>query len=176
MSPLLPLALLFVLGLTDAAFAGFRDAAGRDARIFKAEYNRRGVRRGLRFGLAVSALSSLLAAAVVVSAPSPAARLAELSVSAWWMVAVLAVYATIVLIALGLWAIAEADLRTLASVTVLGPFTLLRPWVIAAAGAVGAWHAPSTPVVIVAIGASLFQLSIERWMGLGWRGGERPLG
>jgi hypothetical protein len=124
----------------------------------------------------VSGLAAGLAAAVVLSAPSPSERLAEVAVSAWWMVAVLAVYATVVLLALGLWAIAEADLRTLASVTVLGPFTLLRPWVIAAAGALGAWFAPSGSVALLALGACALELLVERWMGLGWRGGRRPLG
>ena len=45
MNALASLLLLWILCLTDAAFAGYRDAAGRDARIFKAELYRRAIRR-----------------------------------------------------------------------------------------------------------------------------------
>jgi hypothetical protein len=170
-----PLLLLAVLCLTDAAFAGYRDAAGRDARIFKAELYRRAIRRGLCFGFGVAALTVALATAVLAAAPSPPARFAELTTTAWWMLPILAVYATVVLVAMGLWAAAEADVRTLASVTVLGPFTLIRPWVIAAAGALGAWHAPSVPAALVAVGACALQIELEPWLGRAWRGGGQPL-
>jgi hypothetical protein len=170
-----PFLLLAILCLTDAAFAGYRDAAGRDARIFKAELYRRAIRRGLRFGFGVAALTVVLATAALAAAPSPYARFAELTTTAWWMLPILAVYATVVLVAMGLWAAAEADVRTLASVTVLGPFTLIRPWVIAAAGALGAWHAPSVPAALVAVGACVLQIGLEPWLGRAWRGGGRPL-
>jgi hypothetical protein len=173
---LTPLLLLGVLCLTDAAFCGYRDVAGRDPHIFKAELYRRAIRRGLRFGLGVGALAALLSAAAVALAPSPAARLLELATTARCMLPILAVYATVVLAALGLWAAADADVRTLASVTVLGPFTLIRPWVIAAAGVCGAWGAPSLPAALVAIAACALELMVEPWLGRAWRRGERPLG
>ncbi|MFT3772840.1 MAG: hypothetical protein QM820_46230 [Minicystis sp.] len=165
MIDLVPLLLLWILALTDGAFAGYRDAAGRDAHIFKADYYRRAIRRGMRFALGTSALSAIVAAAVVIAAPSPAARLGELLVAARWMLLVVGAYATVVLGALGLWAAAEADLRTLASVAVLGPFTLLRPWVIAAAGALGALRAPSTPAAITAVVVCGLQWWVEPWLG-----------
>ncbi len=168
--------LLWILCVTDAAFAGYRDAAGRDARIFKVELYRRSVRRGLRAGLGVTLATGALAAVVVAVAPSPEMRFAELLSTAGSMLPILGVYATVVLMALGLWATAEADVRTLASVTVLGPFTLIRPLVIAAAGAVGAWRAPSIPVAVVALAACALQLAIEPALARGWRGGKRPLG
>jgi hypothetical protein len=168
-----PALLLGILCLTDAAFAGYRDVAGRDARIFKAELNRRAVRRGLRAGLAVGGI--VLAASIVAIAPSPAARFAELEVTARSMLPVLAVYATLVLAALGLWAAADADLRTLASVIVLGPFTLLRPWVIVLAAALGARNAPSVPAAVIAVGACALQLAVQPWLSRAWRRGARPL-
>jgi hypothetical protein len=171
-----PALLLGILCLTDAAFAGYRDVAGRDARIFKAELQRKAVRRGLRSGLAVGALVFALAAGAVAVAPSPAARFAELEVTARAMLPVLAVYATAVLAALGLWAAADADLRTLASVIVLGPFTLVRPWVIVLAGALGAWNAPSVPAAFIAVGACALQLALQPWLARAWRRGGRPLG
>jgi hypothetical protein len=168
-----PALLLGILCLTDAAFAGYRDVAGRDARIFKAELHRRAVRRGLRAGLVVGAL--VLAASLVAIAPSPATRFAELEVTARSMLPVLAVYATLVLAALGLWAAADAELRTLASVIVLGPFTLLRPWVIVLAAALGAWNAPSVPAALVAVWACTLELAVGPWLARAWRRGGRPL-
>jgi hypothetical protein len=171
-----PFVLLAVLCLTDAAFAGYRDAAGRDARIFKAELYRRAIRRGMYFGLGVAGVTVALAAAVLAAAPSPGVRFGELTTTAWWMLPILAVYATVVLAAMGLWVVAEADVRTLASVTVLGPFTLIRPLVIAAAGALGAWRAPSFPAALVALGSAALQMGLEPCLGRAWRNGGRPLG
>ncbi len=159
---------LWVLCVTDAAFAGFRDAAGRDARIFKADFYRAAIRRGLMAGLVVSLLVGLGLAVIVASAPDPAARFAELLRCADWLTLVLGSYAAIVLVALGVWAAAEADLRTLASVLVLGPFTLARPWVIVAAAGLAVWAAPSTWAAAAVIGACALQLAVEPWLGRRW--------
>jgi hypothetical protein len=52
----------------------------------------------------------------------------------------------------------------------------MRPWVIAAAGALGAWHAPSAAAALVAVGASALEIAVEPWLGRAWRNGGRPLG
>jgi hypothetical protein len=160
---ILPL-VFFVLSVTDAAFAGFRDAAGRDAHIFKAELFRRAIRRGLVTGIAVCAIGAALAVAVALVGDYD-----DLLGAAQAMLPPLAVYASLVLAAMGVWATAEADLRTLASVVVLGPFTLARPWVIAAAAALGAVHAASWPTRAAVVIACALQLSIEPWLGRAWR-------
>jgi hypothetical protein len=172
MTWLVPL-LLACLAITDGGFAGFRDAAGRDARIFKAEFFRRAVRRGLRFGFVGVAISGALVAGAVLLAPHPQARLEELVAGGAWMLPVLAVYATAVLVALGVWSAAEADLRTLASVVILGPFTLIRPYVIAGAALLGAWKAGSFPAALVTIAVCGVQLALEPWMGRAWK--TRPV-
>jgi hypothetical protein len=160
---------LWVLCVTDAAFAGFRDAAGRDARIFKADFYRAAIRRGLGAGLVVSLLVALGVGGVVAAAPDPAARFAELLVCATWLTVVLGSYATVVLLALGVWAAAEADRRTLASVLVLGPFTLVRPWVIIAAAVLAVRAAPSSWAAVAVVGACALQLAVEPWLGRRWR-------
>jgi hypothetical protein len=156
---ILPLA-LFALSVTDAGFAGFRDAAGRDGRIFKTELFRRAIRRGLRYGILASALGLLIALAVN--------RFDELLEAARWMMLPLAAYASAVLCALGVWATAEADFRTLASVIILGPFTLIRPWVIAFAALLGALHAHTWPARGAVIAVCALQLAIEPWLGRAW--------
>jgi hypothetical protein len=159
---ILPLA-FFALSVTDAAFAGFRDAAGRDARIFKAELFRRAIRRGALLGILVSVIGCGLAAAVAFSG-----NYNDLLQAAQGMLPPLAVYATLVLVAMGVWATAEADLRTLASVVVLGPFTLVRPWVIIGAGALGLMHASAWPSRAAIVIACALQLAIEPWLGRSW--------
>jgi hypothetical protein len=66
---------------------------------------------------------------------------------------------------------AEADVRTLASVVILGPFTLVRPYVICAVALIGVWKAPSAVVATLVVAACGLQLSLEPWMGRGWRRG-----
>ncbi len=163
MTWLLPLA-LFLRSVTDAGFAGFRDAAGRDARIFKAELFRRAIRRGLVHGVIASLVGLGIAALASLFTPFD-----ELLEAARWMVVPLAAYASLVLVALGVWATAEADLRTLASVVILGPFTLVRPWVISSAAAVAAWHAPSWPARAAVGVVCGLQLAIEPWLGRAWK-------
>jgi hypothetical protein len=165
---------LWLLAITDAGFAGFRDTAGRDAHIFKAELHRRGIRRGMRHGLALSTVAALMVLTVIALAPAPKARFAELLVLAQLLLLPLAVYAGMVLAALGVWATAEADLRTLASIIVLGPFTLIRPWVIAAAGAFAAWRSPSLAAALAVAGACGLQLLVGPWLSRGWRSGPPP--
>jgi hypothetical protein len=157
----------FALAITDAAFAGFRDAAGRDGRVFKAELYRRAIRRGLFHGIIVSVLGL-----GVVLGVAALGRYDPLLEAARWMLYPLAGYATAVLAALGIWATAEADLRTLASVVVLGPFTLVRPWVILAAAGLGAWHADDWIVRAAVIAVCSLQLAVEPWLGRAWASSE----
>jgi hypothetical protein len=166
---------LACLSVLDGGFAGYRDAAGRDGRVFKDQFYRRAVRRGLRHGLAVTALVGLVVVALVATSQDPVARLTSLLVPARVLGLVLGGYASVVLLALAVWMVAEADLRTLASVTVLGPFTLLRPPVMVVAAALGLWDAPDLVSQGVTLLACLLQLGVEGWLGRGWRGGRRPL-
>ena len=167
MSWLIP-ALLACLAVTDGGFCGFRDAAGRDARIFKEEYYRRATRRGLLYGLAGMAVSGSFVALAIAVSPAPRALYFELITTGTWLLPILVAYATLVLLALGFWAAAEADIRTLASVVILGPFTLIRPYVVAAAAALAAWKAPSAEAAGLAVAVCFVQLTLEPWMGRAW--------
>lgn len=133
MTPLL----LAVLAIVDAAFAGFRAAAGRNARIFKFAYYRQSLLRGALAGVALVAVLAVLTALALVFVQDPARQYAELVVVGGRMLWVLGAYAALVIVALVVYAVADWDLRSLATVAILGPFTLLRAWVIALASAVG---------------------------------------
>ena len=140
--------LLAGLAIVDAAFAGFRAAAGRNARIFKRAYYARHLLLGSLFGaLLVAALGALTGLLLAASA-DPGGRYAELVAVGQRMLWVFVPYAGLVLSALALYLVSDHDLRAFATVAILGPFTLLRPWLIAAAAAVGL-RATTDPAVCV---------------------------
>jgi hypothetical protein len=56
--------------------------------------------------------------------------LADVTTAAVALLLVAAPYAAVVVVAMVLWLVAGVEGRTLASVTVLGPFTLIRPLVV----------------------------------------------
>ena len=170
MTALVP-ACLWILAVVDGGFAGFRDAAGRDARIFKQAYYRRAIRRGLRHGLVTASASAALVGLVVGLSPSPSDRIEELTRCGQSVLAVLAAYAILVLLAMGVWAAGEADLRTLASVVILGPFTLIRPYVILAAAAAGAMSAKTALTGATVLIACFLQMAIGPWLGRAWKHG-----
>lgn len=67
----------------------------------------------------------------------PAGQYAELVAVGQRMLWVFVPYSGLVLGALVLYRFSDHDLRAFATVAILGPFTLLRPWVIASGATVG---------------------------------------
>lgn len=163
MTPLL----LALLAIVDAAFAGFRAAAGRNARIFKFEYYRQSLLRGAFAGVGLVAALAVLTALALLLVHDPADQYAELVEVGERMLWVLGAYAALVIAALVVYALADWDLRSLATVAILGPFTLLRAWVIALASAVGlaAGKGPVTwALTLVSCGAVVWLGRVlDRW-------------
>jgi len=90
------------------------------------------------------------------------------------MAIVYGAYATLVAAALVLYATPSIDLRTLAIVSILGPFTMMRPWVIAAGalhGVAGAAGAARPLTAALALLAAAAVAAIERLLGRAWRRG-----
>ncbi len=133
------------LFLLDASFIGFRDAAGREARIFKWRgYYQRAVLRGAVAGLLTLALVG--AGATVTLALGPPNTLETWERALQPMLLVYGTYTVAVLTAFSLWLVPLVEFRTLASALVLGPFTLIRPLVVLA-GALAAMAASPTAEV-----------------------------
>jgi hypothetical protein len=134
----------------------------------------------LRRGALVSlvTIAGFLAVGLGLRAVGGEATWSSLEVAAGKLVLVYGTYATLVLTALGLYLSGSFDFGVLASVLVLGPFTLIRPWVILA-GAV--WVAATTDTLAAAgmsVGAGLVMANFERILTLGrppWRGLEGDL-
>lgn len=173
------LVLLGVLVLVDGALCGFRAAAGRNPRLFLGGYYATSMLRGAR--AAVLIIGAFFVASLALRAGGGDALWASLVATAAQLVLVYGVFATLVIAALALYLVGSFDLGVLASVLVLGPFTLARPLVIVA----GALWAASTSTTVAAgalsVLAGLVMANFERLLELGappWRGleGDRSPG
>jgi hypothetical protein len=162
--------LLALLVLVDGTLCGFRVAAGRNPRLFLRGYYLASMRRAAL--VAVVVLTGFSGLALAVHATDEAAWRALLT-GADALVHVYGVFATLVVGALALYLIGSFDLGVLATVLVLGPFTLLRPFVIVAGAAWAAWCADSAAAGSFCVAGALTMLAFERLLELGsppWRG------
>ena len=170
MTAVLVLVALLVLAITDAAFCGYRDAAGRNPLIRKAGFYRRALRRGIGLGFANAVLAAILFGALLASSRDPGALWADCAAAAASLLWVVVPYATIVLVALGGWTAAEQDVRTLASVVLLGPLSLARPFVILGGAAVAIAARPSLAIMVLALATAALQLAAGPLLARAWRG------
>lgn len=130
-------ALMIAFAVLDLTFAGFRAAAGRDGRINKRVYFARAMLVGAGAGVAFSGVMAIVTWVVLRRAPMPHVLFRELVNVGSRMALFFGGYAALVLVALVVYTLARHEVRTLATVAILGPFTLARPWVIAGAALVG---------------------------------------
>lgn len=156
--------LLGVLALFDGLLAGFRAAAGRDGRIDKRHYFRFAIGRAALGGVVLLALNVALVAVLVLSGDRSVVW-AELVRAGELCVWIFGSFATLTIAAMVFWFSPIPEYRLLSSIIVLGPLTLLRPFVIAG-GLVLACAGTSEPRVwIAAIAAGLTMLSFEHVIG-----------
>ena len=158
-------ALLVVLALFDVLLSGFRAAAGRDGRIGKGPYYRAAIARAGWSGLGLVAINAALVGALVTTAGEPAVAWEDLQGAGARAIEVFAVFATLTLVAILFWFAPFRELRIVPTLLVLGPMTLIRPWVViggllwAAAGSTR-WQ---TWLVATIAGAST--IGMEYWLG-----------
>jgi hypothetical protein len=154
--------LLALLAVVDGAFAGFRAAAGRNARIFKRRYYTDSLLWGALAGVVLVALLGALTLVLLMTSADAARQYAELLAVGERMLWVFVPYAVLVLTALVVYLAFDYDLRAFATVAILGPFTLIRPWVIALGSLVGLCAAPphlSTWILTVSSSGAVVLLS-----------------
>ena len=157
--------LLWVLATVDAAFIGYREAAGRSALINKGAYFRRAMIRGALFGqIAVGIVGAAIAVMLILS-PEPLALVHELQEVGSRMLTVYIPYALIILIAFAVRVAASVDLRSITSVLIFGPFSLIRPVVVVVGVAWGFLSAPSLVTSLLSILILSLMLSLELIIG-----------
>jgi hypothetical protein len=123
-------AALALLALVDAAFAGFRAATGRNARIHKNTYNLNAARRGLAVGAGGASATALLVGITLVAATHPGHRYDELIHAGTRMLQVLSPFAAVVVLSLVAYTLLPMRQSTFVMLIGLGPFTLIRPAVV----------------------------------------------
>jgi hypothetical protein len=133
--------LLSLLALADVTFSAFRDAAGRNPRIEKTRYYRRAMAGGFACGLAALGVCWGAFRGLLALAEAPEVLYSDMLEAGGWMLGLYGAYATAVLAALGVWLLGGSEVRTLMSVSILGPLTLLRHGLIPVGLALAWWQA-----------------------------------
>jgi hypothetical protein len=144
---------LSLLVLLDGLLVGFRAAAGTNGRIRKARFYVGAQALGLAAAAVVVGAGWALALGLAARDPSLVAAVESAATPA---VSLVAAYASLALVALALYAVTafvwrSIEIRTLCSVLVLGPFTLLRPFVALCALALGVAAAPRWEIACLAV-------------------------
>lgn len=156
---------LLLLSLTDAMFAGYRAAAGRNPRLHKVDYYLAAFWTGLFAGWVSAAVVALLvfvlASWQVRGGESWGEVINELHDAASELTVVYGVFATTLLAVMLLWTYPKRQIRELSVVLILGPCTLMRPpWIVVGAAYVG-WGQPAW-IASSCLAAALVQLSTGR--------------
>lgn len=159
-------AALLLIGLVDAAFAGFRAHAGRDGRIRRRAAALRGASRGFVAGVAVMTVAAVCAGTVLGAADDAGAAYRTLDVAAGHVLLVLVPYAAVVAACLLCYGYGPFRLSTLAVLAGLGPLTMLRPVAVVGCVLVAARTSPAAALVTAAAGAGV--LLVEPWVHRRW--------
>lgn len=141
--------LLWLLATIESTFIGYREAAGRSALIDKSSYYRRAMIRGALLGQAAVAIVGVVALGMLLTDPQPGRLFETFEQVATRMLLVYVPYALIVIITLFIRAIPSVDIRSITSVLVFGPFTLIRPPVVLAGAIWGLLAAPTARVLLL---------------------------
>ena len=157
--------LLWLLATVDSTFIGYREAAGRNALIEKRVYFRRAMIRGALAGQVAVAIVGIVAVAMLALSPQPAALFDDLERVALHMLLVYVPYALILAITFFVRAVPSVDIRSITSVLVFGPFTLIRPLVVLAGAIWGLLAAPRPSILLLIIVMITLMLGMESALG-----------
>src|SRR5260370_12766097 len=124
--------LLYALATVDGALVGYRVASGRSAMGDKGSYYWRSILRGALLVQPAIGVAVFVAVLLLLVAADSGRLTLELVGMCQRMLQVYVPYAVVVLVMLALRAVPSADLSVAQSLTVLGPATALRPYVMRA--------------------------------------------
>jgi hypothetical protein len=158
--------LLWLLATVDSAFIGYREAAGRNALINKKAYFRHALIRGALFGQLAVLIVGVITAVALVSSSDAAALFSKMELVGARMLTVYVPYAVILLLTFGIRALPSVDIRSITSVLIFGPFTLIRPLIVVADTIWGVVAAPGA--ITIAITVLIVSLMLGLGHVLGW--------
>ena len=153
---------LWLLATLDAAFAGYRAAAGRSALIDKRRYYQRAMIRGALLGQVAVAVAAGIVLISLAFTSDRQALLRDYNLAGSRVLYVYVPYAAIILLAFVVRLIRSVDIRSITSTLVFGPFTLIRP-IVAVAGLIyGVIAVPRTETMVLGAIVLIMMLSLER--------------
>jgi len=153
---------LWILATLDAAFAGYRAAAGRNGLIRKRRYYLRAMILGAIFGQVAVALAAGIILITLTLTPDRLGLLRDYNLAGARMLLVYIPYAVIILFAFVVRSIPSVDIRSITSTLVFGPFTLIRPAVAIAGLVYGMLAAPRLETIVVGVTILVMMLGLER--------------
>jgi hypothetical protein len=163
---------LWLLATVDSALTGYRAAAGLSALIDKRAYYRRAMLRGALYGqAAVLTVGAAFALGYLLTADR-ALLWRDVTTAAARMLSVYLPYSFVLGAAFLIRLLPSTDLRSITSVAVFGPFTLIRPLVAAAGVLWGIAGAPRPVVILLGLLALALMLSLERVLSRPGRAAE----
>jgi hypothetical protein len=156
--------LLYLLATCDAAFCGYRAAAGRNALLFKRGYYLRAMGRGILWGQLAVALAASATSLLVALSPSPGQLLEDFAQAGACLLQVYLPYGGVIGLAFIVRTLPSVDVRSLTSVVVFGPLTLIRPAVALGGVTWALYHVPRTEVAVMAGVLLAMMLLLERFL------------
>ena len=153
--------LLWLLATVDSAFIGYREAAGRNALIQKRAYFRHALIRGALFGQLAVLIVGVITAIALATSSDGEALFAKLELIGARMLAVYIPYALIILITFCIRAVPSVDIRSITSVLIFGPFTLIRPLIVLAGAVWGVVAAPGAVTIAITVLIVSLMLGLE---------------
>lgn len=157
--------LLWLLATMDAAFIGYREAAGRNALIDKRKYYLKAMLRGAIFGQAAIVLAGVGALLLAWLSGDPTKLMDDLLKAGPNMLWVYIPFAMIIFLAFALRMLPSVDIKSITSTVIFGPFTMLRPLVAIGGLIYGLMAAPSPQVFALCVLAGVMMLGMEWALG-----------
>ncbi|WP_372364464.1 hypothetical protein [Candidatus Uabimicrobium sp. HlEnr_7] len=158
------LGLLYVLAVLDCAFSGYRSAAGKNALIYKGKYFLQRMACGVLIGhIPILIAGSLIFLGWLVTANAQL-FLQNVNRAGYLMLVIYVPYTIIVMAAFIVRAIPSVDLRSITSVVIFGPFTILRiPTAIVGVG-LAIYHTKDLVVAVITFLVLIMMLSFEKFL------------
>jgi hypothetical protein len=157
---------LWILATLDAAFAGYRAAAGRCGLIDKRRYYQSAMLRGAGAGQLAVALTAVMVLVSLALSLDRQLLLCDYHRAGAGMLIVYVPYAVVLLIAFLFRLIPSVDIRSITSTVIFGPFTLIRPLMAIAGLVYGVSRAPRIETFVLGVIVLTMMLSLERGLSL----------
>jgi len=154
--------MLWLLATLDAAFAGYREAAGRNALIRKRRYYRWAMIRGALIGQVAVALAACVSLISLALATDRESLLADYEAVGFRMLLVYVPFTLVILAAFLVRAIRSVDIRSITSTLIFGPFTLIRPLVAIAGLVYGVLAVPRLATILLGAFVLALMLGLEK--------------